>query len=179
MTINLTTAYISNTPDNTSILQSTKFTFVFPEMPFLKYFCQTIQIPSVSSNEVMVPTPFSNTYRHGDKLYFEPFTITALIDEDMRVWDETYKWLKGLTRPKEWSEYLRKEYKTDKTPLYFDGYLTINTNANRPNIRFKFYNCHPTSIGMVNFDTKVDADVIPTADFTFRYDMFEIERIHV
>ena len=82
----------------------------------------------------------------------------------------------GLGRPESYEQYPRKS-RRDPTELYFDGYLTINTNANKPNIRVKFLNCHPTSIGMVNFDTKVDADIIPTADFTFRYDIFEIERI--
>lgn len=169
--------YTVNTPENTSILQSTKFTFVIPDKPFLKYFCQTVSIPSVSTNEVMVPTPFSNTYRHGDKMNFEPLTITALMDEDLRVWQETYNWLKSLTRPSSFDEYARKGPQDLKIPLYFDGYLTLNTNANNPNLRIKFHNCHPTSIGMINFDTKVDADVIPTADFTFRYDIFEIERL--
>jgi hypothetical protein len=171
-------SFASNTPDNTSILQSTKFTFLIPDMPFLKYFCQTVYLPSVSTSEVMIPTPFSATYRHGDKMVFEPFTVTALMDEDLRVWEETYKWMKSLTRPSSYDEYARKTPKDVMTPLYFDGFLTINTNANRSNIRIKFHNCHPTSIGMVNFDTKVDADVIPTADFTFRYDIFEIERLN-
>jgi hypothetical protein len=169
---------LSQTPDNTSILQSTKFTFIIPEMPFLKYFCQTVNLPSVSTNEVMIPTPFSNTYRHGDKLNYEAFTITAIIDEDLRVWEETYKWLVGLTRPENWAQYARKPGQTaESAKLYFDGYLTVNTNANNPNIRVKFHNCHPTSIGLISFDTKVDADIIPTADFTFRYDLFEIERL--
>ena len=170
-------SYNANTPDNTSILQSTKFTFIIPDKPFLKYFCQTVSLPSVSTTEVVVPTPFSNTYRHGDKLNFDAFTITAIIDEDLRVWEETYNWLKSLTRPQNWDEYARKTVKDVMTPLYFDGYLTVNTNANNPNIRIKFHNCHPTSIGLVSFDTKVDADIIPTADFTFRYDLFEIERL--
>ena len=169
---------ISNVPDNTSILQSTKFTFIIPDKPFLKYFCQTVQLPSINTTEVSVPNPFTTTYRHGDKLVFEPLTITALMDEDLRVWEETYKWIKSLTRPSSYDEYARKSVRDVKTPLYFDGYLTINTNANRPNIRLKFHNCHPTSIGMINFETKVDADVIPTADFTFRYDLYEIERLH-
>jgi len=172
-----TEPYTVNTPQNTSILQSTKFTFVIPDMPFLKYFCQTVNLPSVSTTEVIVPTPFSNTYRHGDKLVFDAFTITAIMDEDLRVWEETYKWLKSLTRPQSYNEYARKTIRDVQTPLYFDGYLTVNTNANNPNIRIKFHNCHPTSIGLVSFDTKVDADVIPTADFTFRYDLFEIERL--
>jgi hypothetical protein len=170
-------ALTTNTPENTSILQLTKFTFIIPDKPFLKYFCQTVQIPSVSTSEIEIPTPFSATYRHGEKLKFDPLTITALMDEDLRVWEETYSWLKSLTRPTSFEEYPRKTRKDISTPLYFDGYLTVNTNANNPNIRVKFLNCHPTSIGIVNFDTKVDADSIPTADFTFRYDYFEIERL--
>jgi hypothetical protein len=170
-------ALTTNTPENTSILQLTKFTFIIPDKPFLKYFCQTVQIPSVSTSEIEIPTPFSATYRHGEKLRFDPLTITALMDEDLRVWEETYSWLKSLTRPTSFEEYPRKTRKDISTPLYFDGYLTVNTNANNPNIRVKFLNCHPTSIGIVNFDTKVDADSIPTADFTFRYDYFEIERL--
>lgn len=172
-----TESFVFNTPENTSILQSTKFTFLFPDMPFLRYFAQTVSLPGVSTSEVMVPTPFSNTYRHGDKLNFESFIITALIDEDLRLWEETYKWIKGLTRPKEYGEYLKKTLKSPPDNLYLDGYLTINTNSNNPNLRVKFFNCHPTALGAINFDTKVDADTIPVCDITFRYDYYEIERI--
>lgn len=173
-----TESFASNTPTNTSLLQSTKFTFIIPDKPFLKYFCQTISIPAISTSEVAVPTPFSTTYRHGDKLIFEPFTITALVDEDLRIWEETYKWLEGLTRPSSYDQYLHKNFKDKEPPLYYDAYLTLNTNANRPNIRLKFFNCHPTSLGMINFDTKVNADTIPTCDITFRYDTYEIDRLN-
>lgn len=170
-------SFASNTPENMSILQATKFTFLFPDMPYLKYFAQTISLPGVATSEVMVPTPFVNTYRHGDKLSFEAFTITALMDEDLRLWEETYKWLKGLTSPTDKDEYLRKNYKLPADRLYLDGFLTINTNSNKPNIKIKFRNCHPTSLGAINFDTKVDADTIPVCDITFRYDYYEIERV--
>ena len=74
----MTTQFLPQTPQNTSILQSTKFTFIIPDLPFLKYFCQTVNLPSVSTTEVMVPTPFSATYRAGDKLVYDAFTITAI-----------------------------------------------------------------------------------------------------
>ena len=169
-------SFASNTPQNSSILQLTRFTFLIPDKPYLKYFCQTVSIPTVSTTPVAVPTQFSNTYRHGDKLDFEALTITAIVDEDMRIWEETYNWLKGLTRPSSSTEYLRKGL-YDKTPLYFDGYLTVNTNANNPNIRFKFHNCHPISLGSIDFDTKTNADNIPTCNIQFRYDLFEVERV--
>ena len=132
-------SFASNTPQNSSILQLTRFTFIIPDKPYLKYFCQTVSIPTVSTTEVTVPTPFSNTYRHGDKLQYEALSITAIVDEDMRIWEETYSWLSSLTRPESFEQYPRKSLQ-DKTPLYFDGYLTVNTNANNPNIRFKFHN---------------------------------------
>lgn len=169
--------FTANTPDNTSLLQSTKYTFLIPDMPFLKYFCQTVQVPSVATSEVAIPTPFTTTYRHGDKLVFEPLTLTALVDEDLRIWEETYKWLKGLTRPKEYEEYIRKTIKARPEGLYFDGFLTLNTNSNNPNMRIKFRNCHPTSLSGINFDTRTDADTTITCDITFRYDYYEIERL--
>jgi len=171
-----TESFASNTPQNTSILQLTRFTFLIPDKPYLKYFCQTVSIPSVSTNPALVPTPLSNIYYHGDKLLFEPLTITAIVDEDMKIWEETYNWLKSLTRPSTSDEYARKNL-NDKKPLYFDGFLTVNTNANNPNIRFKFHNCHPISIGNIDFDTKTNADNVPTCDISFRYDIFEVERI--
>ena len=171
-----TDTYLSSVPENTSILQATKFTFMIPDKPFLRYFCQTVLIPGVSTNAVEVPTPFSKTYRHGDRLEFEPLVITALIDEDMRVWEETYGWLRSFTKTKDLSEYARTPKHTP-SKIYSDGYLTINTNANKTNMRFKFINVQPTGIGNINFDTKVDADVIPTADFSFRYDYYEIDRL--
>jgi hypothetical protein len=84
--------------------------------------------------------------------------------------------LEALTRPKSFEQYPRKG-RQDDTQLYYDGFLTTSTNANNPNIRVKFLNVHPTGIGNIQFDTKVDADTILTADFTFRYDSFEIERL--
>jgi len=171
-----TESFAITIPQNTSFLQSTKYTFVIPNLPFARYFCQSINLPGVTSSEVEVATPFSNTYRHPTKMSFEPLTVTALLDEDMRTWEETYKWLKSLTRPSSYDEYTRKSL-SDTTPLYYDGYLTVNTNANNPNLRFKFHNCHPINIGSINFDTKTDADNIPTCDFTFRYDLFEVERV--
>lgn len=174
----MSTSIINTTPTNTSLLQSTKFSFVIPDLPFAKYFCQSINLPGVSTNPVSVETPFSNTFRHGDKLYYDVFSINAMVDEDFRVWEETYNWLVALTFPEKFSQYARYN-KTGKSKkeLYYDGILTMNTNANNPNIRVKFTNCHPISLGGIQFSVMDNSNIIPTADVTFRYDMFSFERI--
>ena len=166
---------LSKIPENTSILQTTKFTFIIPELPFARYFCQTVSLPGVSTSAVMVETPFSATYRHGDKLVFEPFTINAIVDEDLKVWEETFGWLTSMTKPTNFREYSKRAGVPFN--IYYDGLLTINTNANNPNIRIKFRNVHPTSLGSIQFNTSENAETIPTADISFRYDYFEIERV--
>lgn len=170
-----TESFISTIPENTSFLQTTKYTFIIPNLPFAKYFCQSINLPGVTSNEVEVPTPFSNTYRHPTKMSFEAFSISFLIDEDLRAWEETYKWIVALTRPESYSQYITNQ-KKENSP-YQDGVLTINTNANIPNLRVKFKNVFPVSLSGIQFGTMNSADSTPTADLTFRYDFFEIIRI--
>lgn len=166
---------ITKIPENTSILQTTKFTFIIPDLPFARYFCQTVSLPGVSTSSVEVPNPFSSTYRHGDKLVFEPFSINAIVDEDLRVWEETFKWINSMVNATDFENY--KKRNGVRSEIYFDGLLTINTNANNPNLRIKFKNVHPTSLGSVQFNTAENAETIPTADIAFRYDYFEIERI--
>ena len=168
-----TESVLTRIPENTSFLQTTKFTFIFPQLPFARYFCQAVTFPGVSTSEVLVPTPFVDTYRHGDKLIYEPITITALMDEDLRTWEETYKWIVSLTKPTQFPEYRNNM----KDQAYFDAILTVNTNANLPNLRIKFKNCHPTSLGMIQFSSSDTADITPIADITFRYDYFEFERL--
>jgi len=170
-----TLSALTQIPENTSFVQPTKFTFSFPQLPFLRYFAQTSTIPGVSTSDILVPTPFVNTYRHGEKLVFETFTINALVDEDLRVWQESYDWLKALTKPTRFEEYNR--FKTTEGKLYHDALLTVNTNANLPNVRFKFKDCHPISIGSLAFNTVDNADTTMTLDITFRYDYYEIDRV--
>lgn len=168
-----TNSVITKTPENTSILQTTKFTFVIPELTFARYFCQTITLPGVSTTAMTVSIPFSTTYRHGGSLDYEPFSINAIVDEDLRVWEETHNWLTSLTSPVTFRQYATNVNRQK----YYDGVLTINTNANNPNIRVKFKNVHPTSLGNIQFNTSDNAETTPTADIAFRYDWFEIERL--
>lgn len=171
-----TQSVIAKVPQNVSLLQPTKFTFIIPEMTHLNYYIQNINIPALSSSEVLEETPFSAIYRHGDKLNYETLNITFLIDEDMRSWEETYNWLVALTFPRDYAQYGR--LKGENKKLYYDAILTINTNANIPNLRIKFFNCFPTSLGEIQFSTTDSAETNMISDVTFRYDRFEIERIN-
>jgi hypothetical protein len=170
-----TESFITKTPENTSLLQATKYTFTVPNLPFAKYFCQSVVMPGVSTGAVPVSSPFSDTFRHGVKLTYEELRITFIVDEDLRAWQETYNWLRGVARPTKHEEYIK--HFDSKASIYYDGILTINTNSNLPNVRFKFKDCHPVSLSGITFNTADSADNTITADLGIRYDYFDIERL--
>lgn len=157
------------------MFQSRKYTFIIPTLPFLNYFVQETSIPQVSTNSVAQSNPGANAWRFGDKLAYDPLTITVALDEDLRVWEETYNWLVALTHPREYPQYWQNT--NGRQVPYHDAILTINTNANNPNIRIKFTNIHPMSLGSVELKTTVSAEETQTTDITFRYDQLIIERL--
>lgn len=157
---------------NSNLLETTKFIFVPANMTFLAFFSQSVLLPSVSLNEIMVETPYSTTYRAGDKLIYEPITISMLIDEDLRVWEDTYDWLKGLGYPHSGIEHQQQEAKG----LYHDMHLIVLKNSYQTNMVFKFENCFPTFLGPIQMASTGSPDDVLTADITFRYDTFTIVR---
>lgn len=171
-----TESALTSIPENTSLLQPTKFTFVVPDLPFATYFCQEANIPGISTNPVEQPNPFTSVWRHGDKPVWGDLSLTVLVDEDLRVWEETFNWIVSYVKPTDFAEY-RNRNGQQRSPVYHDGVLTINTNANLPNLRILFKEIHPFSISPVTFDMTIpEAPVIRTT-VLFKYDYFQFERM--
>ena len=97
---------LTRNPENTDLLQSTKFRLTFDRLPGVTYFCQVANFPGVSLTEVIRPTPFVDLYVPGEKLIYDTFNITFYIDEDLRTWLELHDWMRGITFPTDFKEYV-------------------------------------------------------------------------
>ena len=173
-------------PGNKDLLQSTKFRVTFDRLPGTTYFCQTANFPGVSLTEIPRQTPFVDLYVPGEKIVYDTFNITFLVDEDLRSWTEIHDWIRGITFPTDFKEYLDLQ-RMDKSPYmrasfnnkpqYSNGILTLYTNKNNPNFRVKFVDLFPTSLSTILFSSQDSAENIVTADATFRFSYYEYERI--
>lgn len=157
---------------NANRLESANFLLVTHNSPFMNFFCQTIVIPSVTTNGAMVPTPYSDTWRHGDKLVYEPLNVSILIDEDLMVWEEAYNWIRGLTYPHDSAEYRAQV----KRGLYADMSIIFLKNSKNPNLMLRIRNAHPIFVGPVNMSVGDDPSVVLQTDITFQYDTFHFIR---
>jgi hypothetical protein len=179
---------LTRNPINTSLLQSTKFKLVFERLPGMTYFCQTANFPGVSLTEIPRNTPFVDLYIPGEKLIYDTLNITFLVDEDLRSWTEVHDWIRALTFPKDFQEYvdlnkqsmgsnIRTQFQNK--PQYSDATLTFYTNQNNPNFRIKFVDLFPTSLSTIIVSTGDTAENVITADATFRFSYYDYERIKV
>lgn len=178
---------LNRNPTNIDLLQSTKFRVTFSRLPGLTYFCTSANLPGISLTEIPRATPFVELYHPGEKVVYDTFNVTFLVDEDLLGWLEIHDWIRGITFPTEYEEYLTLQ-KISGAPLlnrassgfqyaYTDAFLTIFTNKNNPNVRIKFYDVFPTSIGSLIFNTGDSSENIVVADATFRFSYYNYEKI--
>jgi hypothetical protein len=139
------------------------FKMTFHRAPNVEYFLQSFSIPTITVNETPVVRPQRDAYFPGDKLSYEPLTVTMLISEDMDNFKEIYDWLeKSVTT-------------NNSSDMYDDITAHILTSKNNPNKKIIFHNAFPTSLGNINFSVQ-EADIVyGTVDATFRYDYFTFE----
>ena len=167
---------LNRNPENTNLLQPTKFLLTFARLPATQYFCQEVNIPGVSLGEVDRVTPFLDMFSPGTKLNYDPLDIEFLINEDMSSWVEMYKWFISIADPDGFEK--RDGSKELQTIKHFsDASLTILSALNNPIFRIHFRNAFPLTLGSVDFDTKLSADHIMTVRASFRYQSYNYEII--
>ncbi len=181
-----TPTFINRNPTVKDLIQTTKFRLNFDRLQGITYFCQSISLPGVSLTEVPRPTPFVDLYVPGEKLVYDTFNITFLVDEELYAWTQIHDWLRAMTFPTDFKEY-RDLSKLSKTsvyrnstnlpPQYTDASVSFFTNKNNQNIMLKLKDVFPTYLGPILFNASDSAENIPIVDASFRYSYFDIERV--
>lgn len=163
---------LNRNPQNTNLLQPTKFLLTFTRIQAVQYFCQEVNLPGVSLGEVSRATPFLDMYSPGTKLTYDPLDITFTIDEELASWKNLYDWFITMADP-DGFEGRDGSTELQKNKHFSDATLTILSALNNPLLRINFTNVFPLSVSDINFDTKLSADTIITARATFRYQSYK------
>lgn len=159
----------------TNYFSPLEFVVSVKRLPHIEFFTQRTQIPGVSATPVEKPTPFNTMYETPDKLRYDNFNFSFIIDEKMNNYLEVYNWIKGITFPQNYGQF--KEINESKEGRFSDiSVLVLNSNKN-PSINITYKNCFPISLSEITLDTTSSDLIYPEATVTFQYDYYEIEQI--
>jgi len=171
-------------PTNPNFLQPNKYQLNFARSPNVRYFCQSLSVPGISMSEVPQNTPFVDVYVPGEKAIYDLLNITFIVDEELQSWLEIHDWIRAMTFPKDFKEYKALDrlnrYTTSIStikPQYSDATITLLSSSNTPYYNFKFYDVFPTTLSTFVMSATDSPDTIITADATFRYSYFDVEKL--
>lgn len=160
-------------PDTNNYLGNTYFRFEFTRLPTVTYFCQRVNLPSISFTSAELPTPLGLTSKvPGGKYNYDQLNVSFIVDEEMKNWLEVYNWMRSIGNLDDISNHIKNHM--DK---YSDARLIITNSAFTPNISVRFRGVFPIALSGIDFDsTSVDTEtVVSTATFAFTH--YEIETL--
>jgi len=166
-------------PNNANLLQTTRFLMTFPRLESTQYFCQEVNLPGLTIKELEQPTAFITTFRPGNKLEYDLFTMHFLVNEDLQSWRQIHDWIHAMAFPENFDQYndlsrLSKVSAFAKEPQFSDGTLQIMSALNNPVMYVDFKDMFPTTLSGIDFNS-TDTDTQPiVAIATFRFTVYNI-----
>ena len=180
MHINSNMTVLDRNPQNTNFLSPNRYQLSFSRVKSMIYFCQNVALPGISIGEVPRNTPFVDLYSPGEKLIYDTLNFTFLVDEDLKSWLHMHDWMRALTFPTDFAEYKNlpnlNKFSSKPQPQFSDASLMVLNSNFRLNYTIKFYDCFPVSLSSILFDSTQASDSIITADATFRFAYYDIEK---
>ena len=191
------TKAIQRQPTKFDYASPTQFKFQLTKLPKVEYFTTACNIPGISLNATVQPTPLADIPLPGDTLTFSDLEITFLVDENLENYREIHGWMYGIGFPKSRTQFAalveankdrfptegRDSQATDagKTkygalplgPIFSDATLNVLTSKNNANIEVRFSDVFPISLSGLNFDQQADDVTYLSATVSFKYKLYE------
>lgn len=164
---------IRTNPESVSYLQSTHFQFTIQRIPNLIFFCQSVNIPEISSDPLEQPvTRFKSPIPHpGENFNFGQLSITFLVDEYMKSWLEIHDWMKSIKAVDGYQDY------QDSSTHYSDASIIVLNNTQTPIVSVRFRDIFPISLSEISFNSSDTTPEPITASATFAYSVYDIDKL--
>lgn len=169
-------------------LKPNGFRLVFHNIPKVSFFCQSSNLPGIIGGRTTQMTPFRDMFVVGDKVEYEDFQITFIIDSEMKNYNELALWMKGIYFPDTRSQFisLRSSGKHDllssavtpyneESGIYSDATMFILTPKDNPQIQVSFHQMAPITLSGVPFVSTINDIDYMVANATFGYKNFAFE----
>lgn len=176
---------IQNQPINPNYLSPVGFRFRIERLPNVNYFCQTANLPGVTTGFVNIQTPLGDMPQTGDRLDYQQLDVLFKVDEDLRNWIEMYDWMQALARNPDFT--VARNFSNRQAPrvnregaaasFKSDATLQILTSHKNVNINVFFRDCFPIGLSGLSFDSTRDNIDYLECQASFKYRRFDIERV--
>ena len=178
--------------------QINQFKVYLPLFPITEWFVTRANIPGVTLGQAVQATPFTDMPVVGDKLTYDDFYFTFIVDEQLKNYQEMHNWLVNIGFPASGSQF-KAQARPDGTTrasqqildrstpgrvvdmvdrvLYSDIELFILSSKNNPVVKIQMFEAFPTSLTAIEYSSQETDTTYAECTCTFAYAYFTIEAL--
>jgi|TARA_R110002020_G_scaffold253997_1_gene467748 hypothetical protein len=153
-------------PETNNYLATNFFKLELEKFPSVAYFCQSVNLPSLTVSTMEVPAPALGVPIKSPvgRYSYENMSVSFLVDEKMDNWLEVYNWMYDMSTAETDCRVLNPYNK-----ILSDATLTIMDGSYTPMKRVIIKDIFPVGISGIQFSSVVvDTEpVIATVTFAF------------
>ena len=188
---------LSRQPTVFDYSQQSQFKVFLPLFPTTEWFVVRANIPGVSLGQAVQTTPMVDMPLIGDKLTYDDFYVTFLVDEQLKNYIEMHDWLVNCGAPQNRSQFRGKDRpagipKRPQTQIYDlllgnvdssdrDLYsnidLFIMTSKNNPTVKIQMVEAFPISLTNIEYSHQESDVTYAECTATFAFSYFTISAI--
>ena len=189
---------LARQPDKLDYASPTQFKFIINQLPKVEFFTTAVNVPGISSADVLMNTPFKSIPQMGTNLTYENLSVTFLVDEYLENYKSLHYWLIAIGFPKNREQFSTFRGNTSNSPIttsgtsqdigdvqpstsargmFSDATLTILSNKNNPIVEIRFQDLYPLNIGALEFNQNATDVEYLTVSTEFVYKLYEIHAL--
>ena len=190
---------LSRQPTVFDYSQTNQFRIFLPIFPTTEWFVISANIPGVAMGQATQPTPFTDMPIVGEKIDFDNFDMTFIVDEQLKNYMEMYNWVKNIGFPYSGKEQFNKLARADnldrekkiRNPtsvglgaaststgdrnLYTDIRLDILSSKNNTVAHIFMYEAFPISLSSIEYSQQETDTNYATCAVSFAYSWFDVQ----
>jgi hypothetical protein len=176
-------------PEKLDFASPTQFRFLIKQLPKVEFFNVSANLPgiSMSASIQQAPTIGRDIPIHGDKVAFEEFTMSFMVDEYLENYKSLWDWIIAIGFPSDKSQFTNwaqnesvrmRPTSTSAAPLFYaDASLIILSNKNNPIVEVTFQDMFPLTLSGLEYSQNATDVEYMQATATFAYQIYDIKSL--
>ena len=159
-------------PDTNNYLANNFFKLEFTRLPTVTYFCQQVNLPSLTYDAVNFPTTLGIPHvAPGGRFTYDDLVVQFIVDEDMKNWIEVYEWMQSIGVLNDINDTIPHNDKFSNVKL------TVMNSAYNPNLQITFYDVFPIGLSGIEFNSSLPDTIPIVASATFGFNYYKIKTL--
>ena len=189
-------------PTTFDYAQSNQFKVYIPIFPLVEWFVVSCNVPGITMGQGVVPTPLVDYPIVGEKLTYDQFSMTFLVDEKLENFMELHNWLINMAPPQNQDQFMArtsdyviptgqntKSYpagnansqtvtgSTSDRQLYCDITLFILSSKNNPVATVVMRDAFPVSLSSLDYSQQDSDTNYVQCNVTFAYPFYTLKPV--